>query len=313
MDKNTLKFALKGTSQVFFMENIWTGILFLIAIFCSSAASSNYMTFIGAIIGVATATITAQLLNTNKDMLEAGLYGFNGVLVGIALPTFIATSPALVFIIIFGSMLSVVVTDTFNNSLTKKLGIPGSTGPFVLCGWLMMACAYNFGYLDVNHFSGGSIAKDYLLNDAPIPGIGALIAIFFKNIGQVFLLGSTISGVIVLIGIFVASRPAGFAAAAGSFIAIVIGLLMGADPKDFAEGLYGFSPVLTAMAVSVIFFKPSKCVIVYAVLATIITVLIQGALDVIMIPDGLPSFTAPYVLTMYLFVGARGLVEPPKA
>lgn len=310
MEKNTLKLALKGTSQVFFMENVWTGLLFLIAIFYASVVSGNYMTFIGAVIGVVTATITAQLLDTNQAMRDAGLYGFNGVLVGVALPTFIATSPALIFIIIFGSILSVVVTDTFNNALTKKLGIPGSTGPFVLCGWLMMACAYNFGYLDVNHFSGGSIATDYVLSGSAVPSIGTLIQIFFKNIGQVFLLGSAISGVIVLAGIFVASWQAGVAAAAGSLIAIVIALFMGADPKDVAEGLYGFSPVLTAMAISVIFFKPSAKVIVYAVLATIITVLIQGSLDIIMIPDGLPSFTAPYVLTMYLFVGARGLVDP---
>lgn len=309
MKPNTITYSLKGTSQVFFMENIWTGMLFMLAIWYASYDSGNYMTAIGAVIGVVVATITAQLLDTDKDMLQAGLYGFNGVLVGVALPTFIATSPALVFIIIFGAILSVVVTDAFNNVLTKHLGIPGSTGPFVLCGWLLLACAYNFGYLDVNHFSGGSIAKNYLLQTTAVPDPIALAEIFFKNIGQVFLLGNTVSGILVLLGIFVASRPAGFAAAAGSVIAIICAMILGANPADFSSGLYGFSPVLTAMAVSVIFFQPSVKVIIYAVIATVITVIIQGALDIIMIPDGLPSFTAPYVLTMYLFVAARTLVS----
>ena len=37
------------------------------------------------------------------------------------------------------------------------------------------------------------------------------------------------------------------------------------------EGLYGFSPVLTALAVGVIFLKPSPKVTLYALLATVMT------------------------------------------
>lgn len=306
---NTITYTLKGVSQVFFMENIWTGLLFLAAILFASYASGNYMIFIGAIVGAIVATVTAQLLQTDKKMLASGLYGFNGVLVGVAMPTFIATCPALIGIIVFGAILSVVITEAFNNSLTKIFGIPGSTGPFVICGWLMMACAYNFGYLDINNYAGGSVATDYLLSNSTIPALPQLLEIFFKNIGQVFLLGSTVSGILILIGIFIASRPAGFAAAGGSLIAIIVALLMGANSKDFAEGLYGFSPVLTAIAIAVIFFKTSPRIIMYAIVATIITVLVQGSLNIIMLPSGLPSFTAPYVLTMYFFVGARTLVE----
>ena len=77
-----------------------------------------------------------------------------------------------------------------------------------------------------------------------------------------------------------------------------------------SQGLYGFSPVLTAMAVGVIFLQPSPRVIAYAVLATIMTVFVQGALDVLVAPGGIPSFTAPYVLAMYLFIAHKKLMVP---
>jgi urea transporter len=85
---------------------------------------------------------------------------------------------------------------------------------------------------------------------------------------------------------------------------------MGADPAVVSQGLYGFSPVLTAMAIGVIFLAPSWLVALYALLATIVTVFVQGALDVIVDPLGIPSFTAPYVLTMYLFIAPRKSAPP---
>ena len=95
-----------------------------------------------------------------------------------------------------------------------------------------------------------------------------LVAIFFRNIAQVYLLGSAVSGVIILAGILIASVPAGIAAAAGSLISMIVAMAMGTDPKAVSQGLYGFSPVLTAMAVGVIFLTPSPRVALYAGLAT---------------------------------------------
>lgn len=306
---NFLTVYLRGASQVFFMENALTGLLFLIAIGFASYMTGVWATTIGAVIGLFVATITAQLMDCDKASINSGLFGFNGILVGVALPTFISISPQLWFYIIIGAAVSTVVTATFSATLTKSWGIPGSTGPFVLTAWLMVAGAYSFGSLDV---SGDSIklASDYISGAASIPSGQELVEIFFRNIGQVFLLGSAVSGAIILVGIFIASIPAGIATAAGSLIALICAIVFRADPTVVSQGLYGFSPVLTALAISVIFLKTSGKVIVYAVLATITTVFVQGAYDVIMAPFGLPSFTAPYVLTMYLFIAPKKLFAP---
>ncbi len=306
---NVLTESLKGTSQVFFMENPITGILFFVAMAYASYVSGVWATTIGAAIGVVVATLTARLLDCDEKSVASGLFGFNGVLVGAALPTFIAASPQLWVYVVVGAAASTVITAAFSATLTAKWGIPGSTGPFVLTGWLMVAGAYSFGGL---HVTGDTpkLASDYVQGLVAIPAPLELVQIFFRNIGQVYLLGSEISGAIILVGIFIASVPAGIAAAIGSLIAMIVSIGMGADPAIVSQGLYGFSPVLTAIAVGVIFLKTSPRVAIYAALATVVTVFVQGALDVMVSPAGIPSFTAPYVLTMYLFIAPKKLLAP---
>ena len=301
--------ALRGTSQVFFMENALTGVLFFVAMAYASYASGVWATTIGAAIGVVVATFTARWMGCDEKSIASGLYGFNGVLVGAALPTFIAASPQLWVYVVVGSAVSTVVTAAFSATLTAKWEIPGSTGPFVLTGWLMVASAYSFGGLQVIG-SPPKLPTDYVHGLAAFPGPMELVEIFFRNIGQVYLLGSWISGLIILVGIFIASVPAGVAAVAGSLVTMIVSIAMGADPTVVSQGLYGFSPVLTAMAVGVIFLSPTPRVIVYALVATVMTVFVQGALDVIVAPAGIPSFTAPYVLTMYLFIAPKKLMAP---
>lgn len=306
---NVLTESLKGTSQVFFMENPITGVLFFVAMAYASYVSGVWATTIGAAIGVVVATLTARLLDCDEKSVASGLFGFNGVLVGAALPTFIAASPQLWVYVVVGAAASTVITAAFSATLTAKWGIPGSTGPFVLTGWLMVAGAYSFGGL---HVTGDTpkLASDYVQGLVAIPTPLELVQIFFRNIGQVYLLGSEISGAIILVGIFIASVPAGIAAAIGSLIAMIVSIGMGADPAIVSQGLYGFSPVLTAIAVGVIFLKTSPRVAIYAALATVVTVFVQGALDVMVSPAGIPSFTAPYVLTMYLFIAPKKLLAP---
>lgn len=306
---NFVSACLKGAGQVFFMENALTGALFFIAIGYASYATGIWATAIGAVLGVVVATLTAKALDCDEPSIESGLFGFNGILVGVALPTFIAVSPQLWLYIVVGAAVSTVFTAAFSATVTKSWGIPGSTGPFVLTAWLLLAGAYSFGSLEVIGETP-KLATDYVLGNASIPGAMEFVQIFFRNIGQVYLLGDAVSGVIVLAGIFIASRPAGIAAIGGSLIALVVAIVMRADPAAVSQGLYGFSPVLTAIAVSVIFLKTSRNVILYAGLATIMTVFVQGAFDVIMAPTGLPSYTAPYVLTMYLFIAPKSLLAP---
>ena len=308
-NSNFVTASLKGASQVFFMENVITGALFLIAIFYASFVSGTWATSIGAVVGLIVATAVAYVLDYDESSRRSGLFGFNGILIGVALPTFVSTSPELWAYIVIAAALTTVVTAAFAATLTKSWGVPGSTGPFVLVAWLMVAGAYSFGSLHLPS-EAQKLATDYQLGAASLPAPIEAVEIFFRNIAQVYLLGNWISGAIILLGILIASRPAGLAAVCGSLLAMATALVMRADPALVSQGLYGFSPVLTAMALSVVFVQPSPLVIVYAALGVIVTVFLQAAFDLILAPIGLPSFTAAYVLTMYLFIAPRKFAAP---
>src|SRR6266700_3050856 len=97
---------LRGTGPVMFQNNPITGLLFLIGIFYNS-----YQFGIAAVIGLLASTITAMLLGADRNLIRAGLFGFNGVLVGIGLAFFLQLqwSAALIGYIILGGIFSTVV------------------------------------------------------------------------------------------------------------------------------------------------------------------------------------------------------------
>src|SRR3546814_20891401 len=87
--------CLNGTSQVFFMENAWTGVLFFIAIGYGSYGPGAWATTIGALVGVVVAPVTATALIDDGCSISEGLLGFNGIPGGAAFPTLLEPSPLL--------------------------------------------------------------------------------------------------------------------------------------------------------------------------------------------------------------------------
>ena len=75
-----------------------------------------------------TATLTALWLRVERPALNAGLYGYNGVLVGLALATFIAPGPLLWVYVVLGAAVSVVATLGTANAL-KPFGVAALTFP----------------------------------------------------------------------------------------------------------------------------------------------------------------------------------------
>ena len=67
-------------------------------------------------------------------------------------------------------------------------------------------------------------------------------------------------------------------------MAVVTAHLLGAESDLVTGGLLGFSPVLTAIALGTVFYRPGLRVAVYAALGTVFTVVVQAALNVALTP-----------------------------
>ena len=75
---------LRGVGQVMFQNNPITGLLFLAGI-----GINSYKYSLTVLLGLVVATLAAYLLGADRTLIRNGLFGFNGVLTGIALSVFL--------------------------------------------------------------------------------------------------------------------------------------------------------------------------------------------------------------------------------
>ncbi|AKV00318.1 Eukaryotic-type low-affinity urea transporter [Labilithrix luteola] len=303
--------CLRGASQVFFQNNPITGLFLLAGIFWGSATAGTIPVAIGAVLGVMVGTLAAMLLGSDETALRKGMFGFNPILVGIAVPTFLGGQHPLVWLyLVIGAAAAHVVMLAASRAL-ERYGVAASTGPFVITTWILMLAASSFAQVSpvslampvLPHAIDGAVAH------ATITPLFLLQALF-RNISQVFLVNNAIAGLLFVIGIAASSIRAALFAVVGSAVAMAIALLFGADAHAIANGLYGFSPVLTAIGVGCVFLRPSWKVTLYALFATVVTVIVQGGMNILVEPFGIPTLTMPFVLTMWLFTFPKMDLQP---
>lgn len=122
---------LRGTGQVMLQDNPLSGVLFLAAIIWGSYAAGAPRIAIGGIVALVAATLTGYWVHADKKSLIAGLYGFNGILVGLALPTFLAPGPLLwAYVILGGAVSTIVVMWTVRLSLVTVIVLGSMFGSF---------------------------------------------------------------------------------------------------------------------------------------------------------------------------------------
>ena len=105
-----------------------------------------------------------------------------------------------------------------------------------------------------------------------------------------------------LIGLLLSSPWAALWAAIGSALGAVVAAVLGASGANIAHGLYGFSAVLTAIALATVFYKPSLRSAIWALIGIVATVVVQAAMNVMMMPVGIATLTAPFCITTWLFL-----------
>ena len=295
---------LRGIGQVMFQDNPLTGALFLAAIGWGSYAADVPQVALGGAIAVVVATLTAQWLRADRAALHSGLYGYNAVLVGLALPTFLAPDPLVWTYVVLGAAVSVVTMLGAANAL-KPWGVSALTFPFVLITWLLLLATYGFAGLSGSELPAADAAAPYVPVATATFAVGDFVQGVLRSISQVFLKGSAISALLLLAGLAVSSLAAAAFAVGGAILAVITAHLLGAESELITAGLLGFSPVLTAIALGTVFHQPGWRVAAYAALGTVFTVVAQAALDVALAPLAIPALTAPFVLVSWIFLLPR--------
>ena len=302
---------LRGTGQVMFQNNPITGLLFLVGIFYNS-----YQLGIAGVIGLLASTVTAMLLGADRNLIRAGLFGFNGILTGIGLAFFIQLqwSPVLVLYLIFGGVLSTIVFMALANFFSTW-DMPALTAPFVLTAWLFLFAVLLFANLHTGVLVNPALPKPSavvhpilrpsptdLTTDAGVTVVNLLQG-FLRGVAEVFFQNNLVTGIIFLIAILINSRVSALFAALGSIVGLVTAhWLLGVDGYATYIGLYGFNGVLCGIATGGVFYVITWKSGIYALLCALVSTVVFASLTAFLSPLGMPALTAPFVLSAWLFL-----------
>lgn len=274
------KVALRGFGQVMFQGNALTGLLFLAGI----AVASPLMA-IGATIGAVVGPAVAYLLKFDRKEIADGIYGFNPVLVGLALFFFLKPVALTWGLVVAGTALSSVVTYL----MRRFLPFPTYTSPFVVCTWALLILAHSMSGTEVD-------LKPAPPDHTPHGFIEAVL----DGPAEVMLGANVVTGLLFLAGIAVNSWRHAALALGASVVGTLIALYHHDPEGSVSIGIYGYNAVLAAIAVYL--WQKS---LVGPTLAAIVSVPLTEFFPQSL---GIPALTAPFVAASWIVIALIVLV-----
>jgi urea transporter len=293
-------YCLRGVGQVVFMNNPITGLLILIGIFVASAWLG-----VASVIGLLASTLVGILIGVDRGLIRAGLFGFNGILVGAGLGLFLAPEwdgLAIVWIIVvsgFSSILMATLATVF-----QTWGVPPFTLPFNFATLIFLVAGLQLANAQIGPLVGPAEVQSLGDNvETALRSVeGATSAddvegwanAIIRGIGQLFFANDVVAGILIIAGIAVASRIAAVFALIGSAVGMLTGLALGASGIAIYNGLWGFNSFDACLAIGGVFYVLSVRSAILAVGCAVFTAMLFGALAALFTPWGLPALTLPF-------------------
>ena len=273
-----------GLSQIFFQANLWTGLLILAAF-----VVADWRMAVLVLLGCVAGTVAGRLLGSTESDVVAGMQGFCGALAGAATFSIVGGQAAAYPIAVVGGAacapLTWAVVWLFTRTGLKRYSLPATTAPFCIVATVIL---WTTGPLHVD-------AAAERTTDSELVGFARSL---LSNVSQVVLIDDERSGALILLGLFVASWRVGLAAVVGSVVGSLCALAMGETLTETANGLAGYSGVLTAIALSVTFLRSTAVSWALAVLGAAVTAVVT----LVMHDLDAPTYTWPYILTTWVFL-----------
>lgn len=274
---------LHGPSQIFFQQNVLTGLLVLAAFFVA-----DWRMGVLALIGAVGGMLGGRLCGYGAADVAAGMQSFCGALVGAAVFAALGGQAWWSYALaLLGGLATGPVTRLvdllFTRTPLKAFGLPYTTAPFVIVATVIALATL-------------PLAVEAAPSSLPTEPVPAFLVSLLTNVSQVVLVDDPWAGALILAGLFLASVRAGAAALLGSAVGSATAVVMGEPWDEIANGLANYSGVLTAIALAVTFLRSGLASWLYAlpwiVVTAIVTLLMHRA--------GVETYTWPYILTTWL-------------
>ncbi len=294
-ERKSLRFLdvlLKGYGQVLLCLNPLTGLMLFLAIFYLSPTIC-FLT----LVGIVSSTLMAYLLRAKSAHIRAGLYGFNGVVLGIAWLWFMRMDTLSLVLLALGAALSSAMMKFFtgrNEGTTTDL--PVLSVPALIVIWLLFLFLETFlAHADL--VGPDRCIREYLQGYEVIyssPSRDLAIHVFFRFFSKYIL-----TALIVLAGVRVHSRVASllFAYFFGITVLAILGLGGFAELKNLEFYLYNAVPCGIALGGTMLVLN--RHVFLLAIAGVLLTIVLTF-LGMRYFP--LPAFVAPFNLIVIVFL-----------
>ena len=264
--------------------------------------------------------LLAHTLGLNEKHIESGYYGFNSMLVGLALGVLYEPSAGYIVILAAAAVLSCIITASASGILAKY-NLPFLTIPFVLVSWIIIPASRQFSALSYSahsvywmsyaHQWGGPILAQFI-NTIGNLNLSVFPAIYLKSLGAIFFQENIIAGILIAIGLLLYSRIAftlSIVELAGAF---VFYRLVGTDIASLNYSYLGFNFILTAIALGGFFVIPSAYSYIWVILLVPVIAVLNTALSGLLATLGLPIYALPFNIVVLSVLYTLMLRHKPK-
>jgi urea transporter len=270
---------LNGFSQIFLQRHPLCGLLCLLAILVSAPALLG-----GALLGGVAGLLTAQRRDYPKAERQAGLYSYNGVLLGLLISQHFTWSALLPPLILACGGLSAILTRQWLRHASQPHDLPAYTAPFVGLGWLLL---------------GGVPHSALALGE---PETLAVLGAPFTGLAQIMLVDQPLTGALIALGLWLVNRRAAVWAVIGASSGVLIGWLLD-DTSAALLGLHSYNPALAALALSQARRQPWL-----PLLGILLAILLTPGFAAL----HLPALTAPFILACWLVRASARILRKPR-
>ncbi|XP_075441515.1 urea transporter 1 isoform X4 [Ascaphus truei] len=322
-----IDWVLRGTSQVMFVSNPLSGLIIIAGLFLQ-----NPWWAIAGCLGTVVSTFTALVLSQERSAIEAGLYGYNGILVGLLMAVFSDKGDWYWWLLLPVAIMSITcpILSSALASIFSKWDLPVFTLPFNIAVCLHIAATghYNVFFPTVS-IEPINTVPNITWSDVKIP---LLLQAIPAGVGQVYGCDNAWTGGLFLISLFVSSPIICLHAAIGSTVGMIAenhdgsnsrahyhqmyiittssrqnfehkrGLSIATPFHTIYFGLWGYNSVLACIAVGGMFYALTWQTHLLAVSCALFCAYLGAALANMMSVVGLPSCTWPFCLSALTFL-----------
>ncbi|XP_060677757.1 urea transporter 2-like [Hemiscyllium ocellatum] len=288
---------LRGIAQVMFVNNPLSGIIILVGLIVQ-----NRWWALNGFIGTVFSTVAAILLSQNRSAIAAGLYGYNGTLVGLLMAVFCDKGDWywwLIVAVIFMSMICPVISSALA-AVMGKWDLPVFTLPFNIAVGLYMAATGHYN----QHFPQifiGPVTSSQNITWSDL-SVSMLVRAIPVGVGQVYGCDNPWTGGIFLVALIISSPIICLHATIGSTVGILAGLTLASPFQKIYDGLWSYNCVLACIAVGGMFYALTWQTHLLAIICSLFCAYLGEALMNIMSVVGLPACTLPFCLSTVTFL-----------